>query len=104
MLDVTQYLNWESCRYGTDKPDTRYGLLMSDVTAIVDGCGFKVFADTMKNGGIVKALCVPEVRLHVKRFRKGAVSTLFLSWSHRLCQWRNSLVNIISLHIEKMEA
>ncbi|PID39942.1 MAG: aspartate--tRNA ligase [Proteobacteria bacterium] len=43
-------------RYGLDKPDTRFGLELKDVSDIVDGCGFKVFASVVKKGGIVKAI------------------------------------------------
>ena len=43
-------------RYGLDKPDTRFGLELKDVSDIVEGSGFKVFANVVKKGGIVKAL------------------------------------------------
>ena len=43
-------------RYGLDKPDTRFGLELKDISDIVKTCGFKVFADVVKKGGIVKAL------------------------------------------------
>ena len=43
-------------RYGLDKPDTRFGFELKDVSDIVAGSNFKVFADAVKNGGIVKAL------------------------------------------------
>ncbi|MFH1981419.1 MAG: aspartate--tRNA ligase [Pseudomonadota bacterium] len=43
-------------RYGLDKPDTRFGLELTDISDIVAGSGFKVFADVVKKGGIVKAL------------------------------------------------
>ncbi len=43
-------------RYGLDQPDTRFGLELSDVSDIVQTSGFKVFADVVKNGGMVKAL------------------------------------------------
>jgi aspartyl-tRNA synthetase len=45
-------------RYGLDKPDLRFGLPLADITDIAGTCGFKVFADVVKNGGIVKALNV----------------------------------------------
>ena len=43
-------------RYGLDNPDTRFGLELKDITSIVRGSGFKVFADAVKKGGIIKAL------------------------------------------------
>jgi len=43
-------------RYGLDKPDTRFGFELKDVSDIVAGSDFKVFADAVKKGGIVKAL------------------------------------------------
>jgi aspartyl-tRNA synthetase len=43
-------------RYGLDKPDTRFGLELNDISDIVAGSNFKVFADAVKKGGIVKAL------------------------------------------------
>jgi len=43
-------------RYGLDKPDLRFGLELTDISDIVEGSGFKVFADAIKKGGMVKAL------------------------------------------------
>ncbi len=43
-------------RYGLDKPDIRFGLELKDISDIVKDSGFKVFADVVKKGGIVKAL------------------------------------------------
>ncbi|MFA6013183.1 MAG: aspartate--tRNA ligase [Desulfobacteraceae bacterium] len=43
-------------RYGLDKPDLRFGMELKDVTSIVKGSGFKVFADVAAGGGMVKAL------------------------------------------------
>ncbi len=43
-------------RYGLDKPDTRFGLELKDVSDIVGGSGFKVFAEAVGKGGLVKAL------------------------------------------------
>lgn len=47
-------------RYGCDKPDVRYGLELRTVSDAVAGCGFRVFADAVKNGGVVKCIAVPE--------------------------------------------
>lgn len=43
-------------RYGSDKPDTRFGMEITDLSDIVENCGFGVFADTVKNGGTVRAI------------------------------------------------
>ena len=43
-------------RFGLDKPDTRFGLELKDISDIVGGSNFKVFSDAVKKGGIVKAL------------------------------------------------
>ena len=43
-------------RYGLDKPDTRFGLELKEITDIVGRSGFKVFASAVAGGGIVKAL------------------------------------------------
>ena len=43
-------------RYGLDKPDTRFGLELVDVSDIVGGSEFKVFSQAVKKGGIVKAI------------------------------------------------
>ncbi|MFO7667676.1 MAG: aspartate--tRNA ligase [Desulfobacterales bacterium] len=43
-------------RFGLDKPDLRFGLELKDVSDIVKPSGFKVFADVVEKGGIVKAL------------------------------------------------
>jgi len=45
-------------RYGTDKPDIRFGLELTDITDIVKNSNFKVFTDNIKSGGIVKAINV----------------------------------------------
>ncbi|WP_199425664.1 aspartate--tRNA ligase [Thermaerobacillus caldiproteolyticus] len=45
-------------RYGSDKPDTRFGLELVDVSEQVKDSGFKVFASAVENGGQVKAINV----------------------------------------------
>jgi aspartyl-tRNA synthetase len=43
-------------RYGLDRPDLRFGLELCDVSDIVKDAGFKVFANVVKNSGMVKAI------------------------------------------------
>lgn len=42
--------------YGSDKPDTRFDMKITDLSDIVKDCGFGVFSDTVKNGGTVRAI------------------------------------------------
>ena len=43
-------------RFGTDRPDTRFGLELIDLTEDLRGCGFKVFNSIIEKGGVVKAI------------------------------------------------
>jgi aspartyl-tRNA synthetase len=46
-------------RYGSDKPDTRFGLELVDVSDLLKDSGFKVFSGAVAAGGIVKVLPIP---------------------------------------------
>jgi len=46
-------------RYGSDKPDTRFGLELVDVSDLLKDCGFKVFSGAVAAGGIIKVLPIP---------------------------------------------
>lgn len=46
-------------RYGSDKPDTRFGLELVDVSDLLKNSGFKVFSGAVAAGGIVKILPIP---------------------------------------------
>lgn len=43
-------------RFGSDKPDLRFGFELKDISDIVKDCGFAVFADAVKNGGSVRLI------------------------------------------------
>lgn len=45
-------------RYGSDKPDTRFGMELINVSDVVKDCGFGVFTSALENGGSVRGLCV----------------------------------------------
>lgn len=53
-------LSWQEAmeRYGSDKPDIRFSMEITDIGDIVKESGFKVFTDTIAKGGVVKALKV----------------------------------------------
>jgi aspartyl-tRNA synthetase len=46
-------------RYGSDKPDTRFGLELVNVSDLVQDSGFKVFSGAVASGGVVKVLPIP---------------------------------------------
>ena len=48
-------------RYGSDKPDTRFGVELKDLTDIMATCGFKGFKSAVEAGGVVKAIVAPGV-------------------------------------------
>ncbi len=45
-------------RYGSDKPDTRFGFELKKLNDVVSGCGFKVFTDALEKGGDVRGICI----------------------------------------------
>lgn len=51
-------MTWQEAmdRYGSDKPDTRFGMELKDVSDIVRNCGFGVFTSALENGGSVRAI------------------------------------------------
>lgn len=53
--------SWQEAmeKYGSDKPDLRFGLALTNVTDLCEQCGFSVFADAVARKGIVQALRVP---------------------------------------------
>ena len=56
-----QRITWDEAmdRFGSDKPDIRFGMELKDMSGAVQNAGFKVFDMTLENGGQVKAITVP---------------------------------------------
>ena len=60
-LDVQlpiQRMTWQEAmdRFGSDKPDTRFGMELQNVSDVVAGCGFGVFTSALENGGSVRGI------------------------------------------------
>lgn len=53
-----QRMTWQEAmdRFGSDKPDLRFGMELCDVSEIVKGCGFGVFTSALENGGSVRGI------------------------------------------------
>ena len=54
-------------RYGSDKPDTRFGMELIDLTEAVHGCGFGVFASAVEGGGTVRAVTAKNAAARLSR-------------------------------------
>lgn len=56
-----QRMTWQEAmdRFGSDKPDTRFGMELQDVSQVVKDCEFGVFTTALENGGSVRGICVP---------------------------------------------
>ena len=53
-------MTWQEAmdRFGSDKPDTRFGMELTDVSEVVADCGFGVFTSALESGGSVRGLNV----------------------------------------------
>ena len=51
-------MTWQEAmdRFGSDKPDTRFGMELVNVSDVVAGCGFSVFTSALENGGSVRGI------------------------------------------------
>ncbi len=86
-LTYTEAMN----NYGSDKPDTRFDMKIQDLSDIVENCGFGVFADTVKNGGTVRAITAKNAagvytRKEIDKLTEeakgiGAKGLAFIRWS-----------------------
>jgi aspartyl-tRNA synthetase len=61
LLEPFPYLSYKEAleRYGTDKPDIRFGLEIRDISDIAANTDFQVFRAALDNNGKVKGICVP---------------------------------------------
>lgn len=60
-------------RYGSDKPDTRFGLELCDLTDLVSDCGFSVFRQAVERGGSVRCI---NVKGHSGSFSRKEIDAL----------------------------
>jgi aspartyl-tRNA synthetase len=76
-------------RYGSDKPDLRYGMELADVTEAFRGTGFQAFARILKSGGVVKGFAAPGAAswsrkdldgLVVEAQGRGASGLVWIAW------------------------
>lgn len=78
-------------KYGSDKPDVRFDMTITDISDMVENCGFSVFADTVKNGGTVRGITAKNAaavltRKEIDRLTEaargiGAKGLAFIRWA-----------------------
>jgi aspartyl-tRNA synthetase len=77
-------------RYGSDKPDLRYGMELADVSEAFRGTAFRAFSGTLEGGGVVKGFAAPGAAswprkdldgLVVEAQGRGAAGLVWIAWS-----------------------
>ncbi|MGE5677428.1 MAG: aspartate--tRNA ligase, partial [Pseudomonadota bacterium] len=76
-------------RFGSDKPDTRFGLELKDLGDIVSGSEFKVFADALANGGMVKAINAEGLGAKLSRKEIDALGEFVKTYRAKGLAWIN---------------
>lgn len=54
-------------RFGSDKPDTRFGLEITDITNLLKNTGFKAFISAIEDGGSIRAIKAPSLASKISR-------------------------------------
>ena len=82
-------ITWQEAmdRYGSDKPDTRFGLEFVNVSDIVKDCGFGAFADAVKGGGSVRCINVEGGVEHFTRKQIDAFGDLVKTYRAKGLAW-----------------
>jgi aspartyl-tRNA synthetase len=79
-------------RYGSDKPDLRYGMELADVSETFRGTGFRAFAGVLDQGGVIKGFAAPGAAtwsrkdldgLVVEAQSRGASGLVWIAWAGR---------------------
>ena len=74
-------------RYGSDKPDLRFGMELTEITDLVDDSDFKVFKQIIEKGGVVKAINVKEAGPAFSRKILDELSGMITAWGGRGLAW-----------------
>lgn len=81
-------LTWQEAmdKYGSDKPDTRFGLELFDVTDIMEASTFEAFKAVINNGGTVRAIKIPNIA-HYSRKEMDDVRNLAIKFGAKGLAW-----------------
>ena len=76
-------------KYGSDKPDTRFGLELQDISDIVKNCGFKVFSGEVEAGGSVRGINIKGGAEKFSRKEIDALGEYIKSYRAKGLAWLN---------------
>ena len=81
-------ITWQEAmdKYGSDKPDTRFGLELFDVTDIMANSTFEAFKAVINNGGTVRAIKIPNIA-HYSRKEMDDVRNLAIKFGAKGLAW-----------------
>lgn len=88
--------------YGSDKPDIRFGLELTDFSDAVATCDFKVFSDCVANNGRVKGICAPGGASFSRKDIEGLETWLKKDYGIRGLAWLKSSSDGISGSVKKV--
>ncbi len=72
--------------YGIDRPDTRFDLKLFDISDIMKNSAFTAFADIVKKGGSIRALCVPGIANYSRKYMDD-IRNLAISYGAKGLAW-----------------
>ena len=88
-------------RYGSDKPDTRIGFELQDITELVKDCDFKVFTDAIDAGGSVRGICVTAAAEKYTRKKIDKLTEQVKSYGARGMVWMKVTDDGVSSSVNK---
>ena len=88
-------------RYGSDKPDTRVGFELNDITDMVSDCGFKVFTDAIVAGGSVRGICITGAAESYTRKKIDKLTEQVKSYGAKGMVWMKVAENEVTSSVNK---
>ena len=83
-------------RFGSDKPDLRFGYELQNISDVLSGCGFKVFADTIANGGSVRAINIKGMAAKFSRKEIDSLTQFVKSYKAKGLAWLKNVNGEVS--------
>ena len=88
-------------KYGSDKPDVRFGFELQDITDMVKDCEFKVFTDAIAAGGSVRGICITGGAQHYTRKKIDKLTEAIKSYGAKGMVWMKVAGEEVSSSVNK---